>query len=401
MQLISGSVGDGGTNKKSDVALVQAILMKTQRSLFRAPLKAPITGPYLTSYDGDCGGGTKAALRAFQDDHVFQANGGASQKGELGFLPPGLGVVRAKPGLVEPNDTTWQKLLEKVPAEFSDMRVLPNGKTVYLAGDADDLHDSLADAGGKTFEPNFLRKVIACITNMYRQYGIVISVCDKGDRRDFQTQDEILHGKEKVTNAGPGESNHNFGMAVDLGFEGLKWMRQNGIVVTKEDSWMHKLDPTQHATGEALVFWEALRATGTTADVGMFRGPKADHPHLQNWSDAHVDPGRSLVDLLIRSGTMKWSATYNKAEEHYHYHSDLGLGGDRVDVGTASQIWNEESTLTLATLEKLRHAAAKKAGKTGKDAPAAATAADLTAMKKSLLDQFVLADQNWPSWQPK
>ena len=44
MQSISNSIGEGGANHQDDVALVQAILVKTQRSVIRPPLIAPAVG---------------------------------------------------------------------------------------------------------------------------------------------------------------------------------------------------------------------------------------------------------------------------------------------------------------------------------------------------------------------
>jgi hypothetical protein len=406
MQSITNSVGEGGANRQDDVALVQAILVKTQRSVIRPPLIAPTVGPYLKSYDGKCGKDTKDAIRVFQEDHVFEKNRSAPP-GEAvrSLLAPLLGAVKAKPGVVEPDDETWHKLVECVPEEFRDLRVLKGGKTVYVAATANDLHDQLASAHAMTFEKTFFRKVERCMHLMFTQYGIAVGVCDKGDRRDFQTQDDLLNGKQHVTNAGPGESNHNFGMAVDLGFEGLRWLRPNGAVVEDEDSWMHKLDPHQNTPPEALRFWETLRAAGTSGSCKMFRGPLRDRPHLQNWTDLGVDMGHRLVDLLVRSGTMKWSVHHDG--KHYQYKCDLGLGGDKADVGSASEIWNEDANITIPVLKTLRDAAAARAAKVAHSntapTPAAATVteADVLAMKKALCHQFKLADENWRAWTPQ
>ncbi len=412
MQAISGSVGDKGANNISDVALVQAILLKTQR----AATPGSPAGPYLASYDGVCGDGTKAAIRAFQTDHVF-----VSADGRQCAPNP-----NATSGLVAPGDATWKKLIEKVGAGFADMRVLAGGKTVYVAATDAQLLTKIAAANAMTFTPAFRTKVIACINRMHALHGIAIGVCRQGDRRDFQTQYDLLTSGRGVTNAGPGESNHNFGMAVDLGFEGLRWLQSNGTVTENETSWLHRLDPRQTVVAEALRFWDALRAVGTSAVVGAFRGPAADRPHLQNWSDAGVSMAARLADLLTRSGTMRWAATRGA------YTCDLGLGGDLVSVGTAAQIWNRQATLTLAELTRLRGdqaaraAGAQRAGPGGAGgappgrppvpaqpprpgapmpggnqpgAPAQpVTQADVTAMQRELRHQFELADANWQAW---
>lgn len=396
MQLISKSVGEGGVNDRSDVALVQAILVKTQRSAIRVPMIVPTLAPYLANYDGVCGGATKDAIRAFQSDNGLTkdnqpAPGSAPAWGfQLSLLAPGV-----KPGLVEPNDATWQKLLEKVPPDFADLRVLAGGKTVYVAATANQVQQRIAAAGALTFQPAFLQKVVICLNGVYELYGIAVGVCPQGDRRDFGTQDIILNKADGSTHAGPGESNHNFGMAVDLGFKGLRWLRPTGEVVENEDPWMHKLSPGGNPNAESLRFWQAMRTVGTSPRVGLFRGPEADRPHLQNWDDAGVSMGARLADLLARSGSMRWSAHY---VDHYHYKSDLGLGGDLVELGTADEIWNKQATFTLDVLKKAR--AAAKAPKGAPPSPPV-TDADVTAMKLLLRGQFELADANWPSWTAK
>ena len=51
MQVITASVGEGGSNVSTDSALVQVMLMMVPR-----PMGLPQPpGPYLSSYDGDCG----------------------------------------------------------------------------------------------------------------------------------------------------------------------------------------------------------------------------------------------------------------------------------------------------------------------------------------------------------
>ncbi|MGO9115259.1 MAG: hypothetical protein ACLP9L_39100 [Thermoguttaceae bacterium] len=384
MQLISGSVGEGGANATSDVALVQAILVKTQRA---ATPKTP-AGPYLASCDGDCGRHTKDAIRAFQFDHVFVSPDGSQS----------MNNPMATAGLVAPNDATWRKLLDKVPANFADLRVLSGGKTVYIAATAAQLNSSIAAIGSLTFAPPFRPKIIACIKRVHSLHGIAIGVCPKGDRRDFQTQYELLTGGTGVTHAGPGESNHNFGMAVDLGFKGLRWLRKNGAVVEDETPWLHKLNPNQNVIGpEALRFWEALRSVGIS--VGLFRGPVGDRPHLQNWSDAGVDMATRLADLLVRSGNMLWSGA------HQHYRCDLGFGGPQFNVGKAAQIWSRQATVTIQMLAQARELAATHAPQSGASLvsslpapPAAVTQADVTTMQNELRRQFELADRNWQNW---
>ena len=399
MQAITDSVGENGNNYISDVALVQAILVKTQRP---ATPTTP-SAPFLASYDGVSGNNTIGAIRDFQNNYVFvSANGTQSAPNP-----------NATAGLVRPNDATWAKLVEMVPADFSDMRVLAGGKTVYVAATAEQLQTKIGAANALIFTPAFRTKVIACINRMHALHGIAIGVCRQGDRRNFQTQYDLLTSGRNVTNAGPGESNHNFGMAVDLGFEGLRWLQSNGTVTERETSWFHLLDPTQVVNAKALKFWEALRTVGTSAEVGAFRGPESDRPHLQNWDDAGVSMAARLADLLTRSGTMRWSATRGA------YSSDLGFGGELFAVGTAAQVWNRQATITIATLIRARAGQVALAAPGGQPRqvpgiprPGAPnqppnrpqvppTQVDVVAMQQELRRQFELADANWQNWTPR
>ena len=394
MQKITDSVGDGGANKVSDVVLIQAILLKTLK-----PAAVPAAASYLNNYDGDCGNKTKAAIRAFQADHVFVTGDG------LACAPN----PRATDGVVKLNDATWEKLLEKVPVAFSDMRVLPGGKIVYVAATAEQLQSRISAVAGLTFALAFRTKVVACINLMHEGHGIAIGVCREGDRRTFQTQYDLLTSGRNVTSAGPGESNHNFGMAVDLGFEKLRWLKKNGEVVEKETSWFHVLNPEQNVIGsEELLFWEKMRSVGTSSP-GLFRGPMGDRPHLQNWDDSGVDMATRLADLLTRSGTMRWRGARQA------YSCDLGMGGEYYPVGSARQIWARQSTVTAASLTLARVAQAAATAASQIPAPATVprggprippvtppvTPADLTAMKQALRSEFELADANWQNWTPR
>ena len=377
MQLISGAVGETAANAIHDVALVQAILMKTTR----AAASGRAAAPYLASYDGVCGNGTINAIKAFQTDHVFVST--ATQQS--------VPNPNATSGQVKPGDATWTQMLAKVTADFANLGVLTSGKIVYVqATDADRLAKITA-VGTLTFTAAFGTKVRACINQMHALHGIAIGVCVDGDRRAFQRQYELLQRVSSVTNAGPGESNHNFGMATDIGFAGLRWLHTDGVVDSNETSWLHHLTAAHSA--EATRFWDTLRTVGTSAAVGAFRGPLGDRPHLQNWADANVSMRTRLAAHLQASGAMLWSHSGGS------YRSDLGLGGAQFAVGTASQIWTRNATVTAANITQSRAtAAARVPRRAGRPATAPATAADVTAMRQLLRDQFDLADANWQNW---
>ena len=394
MQNLTGTVGEGGANARHDAALVQAILVRTQRPRDLDPREAA----YLDRIDGECGDRTNRALRQFQYDRVFvDASSRVSHS-----------VDGAVAGRVAPGDVTWKKMLAAVPRESADLRVLAGGTAVYVAATSERRDAAVARVGGLTFQPRFRASVTAVINRVFEKHGIAISVCADGDRRTFDTQYGLLVSGRNVTHNGPGESNHNFGQAVDLGFDGLCWLRPDGAIAEDEDSLLHQLDPAQTATGQALLFWNVIRSSGQ--ELGLFRGPEADRPHLQAWNDSTIDMAARLAAHLTRSGTMRWSARHHGAHQPATYQCDLGLGGRLFDVGTAAQIWSRQATVTIAMLTDARtQGAPAAAGSTGPRAPGVrvhasrapapvVTALDVTATRGALRAEFEAADRNWQSW---
>jgi hypothetical protein len=417
MQKLTDSVGDGGKNARHDVALVQAMLAITERPGALDPKKSK----YLTdTIDGGIGTNTTHAIRLFQADQVF-----VSPQGESSQM-----VTGATPGRIAPNDLTYTKLAAAVPRPLADLRVLVGCKVVYVAATLAQRDAQVSRVAKLTFERNFAASVVAVIKRVYDTTGIACGVCSKGDRRSFQTQYEILTGANNanfgITRAGPGESNHNYGQAVDLGFEELRWLRPNGTVVEGEDSWMHKLDPAQHAAGEVLWFWKALREAGV--HEGLFRGPESDRPHLQAWSDKGIDMADRLAQLLSSVGTMKWTG------RNQQYSCDFGLGGVFYPVGSAAQIWNKQALVTKSALTAARRRSPKTTtlqmkaiqrpvadaprttqviaipqpsttvampATTKSIAPREATDADIAAMKEALQSDFAAADAAWTQWRAR
>ena len=368
VQNLSGSVGEKGTNAVHDVALVQAILVLAKR-----PASVdPKTPQYLTSYDGGYGKKTKEAIENFQSDFVFVGPDGKSCEA----------VANATLGLISPGDATWTKLALAPPASLRDLRVLTSSKTVYVPGTVQELLASRLAVANATFEPGFRVKVVNLINRLYDCYGLVASVSRDGSRRTFQTQYDLLTSGREVTKAGPGESNHNFGQAVDLGFKDLRWLKCDGSVVAGETSWFHKLDAYKPLANQSMKFWDVLRAERTYA--GLFRGPIADRPHLQAWDDHGIDMADRLADLLTRTGMMCWTGRAQR------YKCDLGYGGAHYDVGTAAEIWTANATVSAATI-----ALASKRKAT------AVTADDVCDMQLRLQQDFQTADANWQAWRSK
>ena len=191
---ITKIVGEAGDNQTQDTALVQAML-RIVKNVNQAPYLAG-------NYDGAYGPVTKAAIVAFQaDQKLIQPSGKDNQ------------------GLVAPDGETIQKLNAMLPATHNELRIIPSTKTVYLEGSADDAAASKAAiTGDAEFETNFRTLVGRLVQTMYDQHKIVLWLTPTGSRRTFAQQ-----AAEVNTNAGPGESNHNFGREVDI--QGLACQR--------------------------------------------------------------------------------------------------------------------------------------------------------------------------------
>lgn len=102
---IRGSVGNGGTNQKADVELVQGLLIKLGA-------KIDLTGV--------CDQRTVAAIRAFQAKY-FKASDGRIDTGGRTIRKL---VEWNKPGIAPPPPTTQQLMLGELPARFDKHTIL-------------------------------------------------------------------------------------------------------------------------------------------------------------------------------------------------------------------------------------------------------------------------------------
>jgi len=364
---ITDSVGETGTNKTHDVALVQAML-KT--------IKNAKGASYLTTnYDGVYGKNTKAAIIAFQTD-----NKTTSATGDTA-------------GLVKTGGATITKLNDLLPADRKTMRIVDGMKTVYLEGDAA-VAKAKADAVAADAELDaaFRTKISQLVNSMFATHKIVLSIAPQGGRRTFAQQAAL---SAAVTGAGPGESNHNFGMAVDIGFDGLKWLQGDGTVKT-DDSWLNTLAKVKAA--EFSKFWEVRNDIALKAPVSVFKTKKAgDLIHLQNFDDTAVSYGRSLATLLDTAGAFRWQA---QAGSPNTYKTSMG-GTKFFNVGTSKQVWAQNATITKAMLAEVKTAKEPLVGgkpkKVWKEADIKAT--DLADMKKTLKGEFETAEAKRATWK--
>lgn len=395
MVSIDGSVGDGGANAKHDVAIVQLMLHLIKN--------AKGASYYAGNYSGTYDTGTKDALAAFQKDQkvpVAPAKGAAK-------------VGDEKSAFVSPTSGTLTKLNAALPGPYAGIRIIPNTSTVYLPADPADASSSSAEVLAKAdLDPVFRAKIADVVTTMYQRHKVVLGVVGPGWRRDFATQ-----AAQTATGAGPGESNHNFGRAVDLGFRNFRWVDGAGKI-TKEGGWLGS--PTLGGV-KSEQLWSA-RDGIAIKEKGLFlTNFGGERVHLQNFSDASVNNRNALAKLLTTVGAMKWS-------HKVQYETDLGLGAKSVDAGTAKQIWSGNAPITksaiataaagadLASLAKNPlfskfDAVQKLAHVTAKGGPAPATAkakldakeitpADVKLVQTALKGEFEKADVNWSKWVP-
>lgn len=387
---IKDSVGEGGSNKVHDVALLQAMLSVVKNAKGVA---------YLPDYDGKYSPVTKAAITAFQTDQGLIAKPGAkadpAAKADAGALE--------KVAFVDKGTATLTKLVAALPAAYKDMMIIENTSTVYLPGsDIDAKASAAAIHATADLEPAFRGKVAQLVNLMYSTHKIVLSVTGSGGHRTFDAQAKIVN-----TKAGPGESNHNFGRAVDIGFKGFTWIKGGGTKT--DDWWLNTLTNNEKdAVGKAKAkeLWNARDAIAVKGPPGLFNTIlPGDDIHLQSFDD-HLPNDRALADLLNRAGKMKWEAEHKVPRRRYN--SDLGFGGKMFNVGTAAEVWAQKATVTKAMIAQAKTDALMKAAKLKGPAAVKAVvpvkeadikASDISAIQKALRDDFVAAEAKWLDWK--
>ncbi len=182
MTTLTADVGPKGANLSHDVTLVQAMLQAIVQPSGRRY--------YDAKYDGIFGPITAAAIVAFQTDH--------------GISGPGLGTVNMA-------TTTWKQLLQALPPDRQGMRLMMGTSIVYLAASQTLFSKGQARVQLAKFRPGFAPRVGNLIRDMYQRHGIsLFPDHTNGAYRTFQAQANLRK------NTGPGESPHNYGLAVDV-----------------------------------------------------------------------------------------------------------------------------------------------------------------------------------------
>jgi hypothetical protein len=422
MPTLSGSVGEGSTsNKKHDVVLVQVLLKVVKHPKSKAPF-------YTGSLDGAYGGGTKAAIVAFQNAFSLVAAAKpavapvpAGAKSSIGNLVTGavagavagaMAVASAfadKPGLIQPGGATFKKLVEQaiaVNADYGLLRALPETKFAYIEMTDADLAARIKTLTDKELESTFRDKVLALVRKTFTTHKIALAGWgDLSYRRSFADQAKVLAAG--TSQAGPGESNHQFGQALDVGFVGLKYIKDNGTIGTVRNE--NNFDSELHGWQRVALYkarndiWEKPpQGTGTLFRIRL-KGGDNDPNHYQNFNqfpdlypdDVKVDIRRSLADHLTHVSGMTWESKGGGTLA-----CDLGLGGATVDVGSPSKIWAGNAGLTrheYLTLLNAQRARSKLPALKDSDVKKA----DFDKAFASLKAAFEAADTRWSEWVAK
>jgi len=259
---------------------------------------------------------------------------------------------------------------------------------------------------------------------MYQAHKIVLGLadCPEGpEYRDFERQ----AGIETEIRGKPGESCHNFGLAVDLGFHELRWIaikswsgtkyvKPNEKQIVTDTWWLHGL--ADYAPDQAEVFWDERDQIAKE----LYAYPlTSERVHLQDFRADSKGMCKSLVDLLNRYGAMKWELTANK-----RFACDFGSGQKMFEVGTSQQIWDRQANVTKEMIANARKATNEallarttrvrwggsirptlvalspgSAHEIVPCKPGEVTHEDVVKMKEALKQDFRMAEKHWREWK--
>ena len=332
MPELTGSVGyDGNTrgdNRLHDICLVQVMLRL---------IKSPTGRPYANfGYSGRLRKDhlTHKAIKRFQQDNGLPTS-----------------TSRDKLGLVAVGGPTFERMVAMLPSNMKTLRTIENLKLVYLEGSAAAANASASAVASNTkFVNEFRAPLVKLIRDMYRHYGIVLSLVDRsGSFRTFDYQSQLYsrgreNGLKRVTGAGPGESNHNYGNGADIGMRGFTWITPSGRT-KRDNSWLGELKKSRYAAARAQL-WKIRNRLTTLHPSGWAK----DLIHLQSFRDSHVSMIQSLVTLLNAVGNMRWE--YKCGE----YRCNFGLGNELFNIGSgrssAQAIWKQRCDVSGSRLAK-------------------------------------------------
>jgi hypothetical protein len=375
MPSLSASVGEAanaaGVNAKHDVTMVQIMLRVA---------KHPKTDlPYFgANYNGHYNHALKEAIQAFQvtsnlasppaHAHPHGAQH-ASTSGKPAASPTPLNPKAPEPyGLIGVDSETFKRLVEevvRVKPKYNRLLVIPKSKLAYLAAEESQFNDAKMEIANSGLEDDFGKAVTLLVTTIYNEYKIVLKGWGTKTSylRSFKEQHEALKSGE--SSAGPGESLHNYGLAIDVGYKGMILILEDGAEheIKNETDFdnFNKRDHPHYSRENVLTsirnpIWE--RPTGPLFRIRKDGGKDNDPNHFQKYHTANpnwpkdpytercVDMHRSLAEHLSNVTSGGGTQIQWEAAPHGHYRCDLGLGIKPIDVGRADEVWSGHARLT-------------------------------------------------------
>ena len=178
------------------------------------------------------------------------------------------------------------------------------------------------------YEGDFLENVKDTIKDMH-DLGFAFAPAPEGGFRTFKEQNDLT-----VQPAGyPGESFHNYAIAVDLGC--WQWIDEQGDE-HNNDWWLAAMEGTAYAGCDSKI-WDKRDDFGKTHDLVKVSGERI---HLQPKNKQRVG---ILAALLNKVAANKTGGSKYKYKKPPHpkgkYKCDFGKGGDYYDIGNAKQMW--------------------------------------------------------------
>jgi hypothetical protein len=383
MPRIDDPVGAGARNSIHDVALIRAML-----TLIRNKAGVPYyQGDYQFDKDPTA---VRLTIEAFQVEN--------------GLVPAKLGPPTGSEqrGVVRHGGATWNLMVERLPPAWRGMRTLEGVPVAYLPMPRAklDKNINLFHMGSKNLWGSLADSVLRLFRDFYDKSQISLVLMNSGGWRSFDDQLDMN------SDSGPGETIHNYGYAVDLGFDGLEYLDRSGAKFSAGRG-LEELGPVNKKN-----FFLARNNVAR----GLYETIKGgDFYHLQAFDDDTLDSVGSFMALLEAHGPkkMKWAPRLRTPTD---YLCDLGLGGDKYYVGTATDIWELNTTYRISKDDLARALNSRRKREPGfqpgvflgsgnfpADGEISAeqvSAAHLAAVQTMLRGEFLAAEARWARWQP-
>lgn len=219
------------------------------------------------------------------------------------------------------------------------------------------------------YEGDFLKNVKKTIKDMH-DLGFAFAPAPKGGFRTFKVQHDL---PSKSTKAGPGESFHNYAIAVDLGC--WQWIDKDGV--KHNNDWWLAMKGTAYAGCDTKIWNKRDKFAKANGLVPL----SWERIHLQGVPANKSSP---IVLCALLNKVAKNKTGGSKYKYQTKYKCDFGKGGGYYNIGTAKQMWAGSAAVSDTDLKK---------------AFPDLTEAQRTAKKNEIIanikKDMQLADENW------